>query len=58
MRLARQLRAIPEGRDSRLVAVTGYGTKADGQAFEDAGFDHYFHKPTNIEEFNRVLSKP
>ena len=56
--LARKLREIPEGRDSRLVAVTGYGTKADSQAFEEAGFDHYFPKPTNIEELNRILSKP
>ena len=55
--LARQLRAIPEGRDSRLVGVTGYGAKADSQAFEEAGFDHYFPKPTNIEELNRILSK-
>jgi len=55
--LARQVRAIPEGRDSRLVAVTGYGTKADSQAFEEAGFDHFFPKPTDIEELNRILSK-
>gem|GEM_PF-2500586 len=52
------VRAMPEGRDSRLVAVTGYGTKADSQAFEQAGFDHYFPKPTNIEELNRILAKP
>ena len=56
--LARKLRAIPETRDSRLVAVTGYGTSADKQAFAEAGFDHYFPKPTNIEELHRVLSKP
>ena len=29
--LARKLREIPETRDSRLIAVTGYGTKADTQ---------------------------
>jgi CheY-like chemotaxis protein len=56
--LARKLRAIPEARDSRLVAVTGYGTKADKLTFEEAGFDHYFPKPTNIEELHRILSKP
>jgi CheY-like chemotaxis protein len=55
--LARKLRAIPEARDSRLVAVTGYGTKADKRAFEEAGFDHYFPKPPDLEELNRVLSK-
>jgi CheY-like chemotaxis protein len=55
--LARKLRAIPEARDSRLVAVTGYGTKADKRAFEEAGFDHYLPKPADLEELNRVLSK-
>jgi signal transduction histidine kinase/CheY-like chemotaxis protein len=55
--LARKLRQLPEARDSKLVAVTGYGTKADRQAFEEAGFDHYFPKPPNLEELNRVLSE-
>ena len=53
--LARKLREIPETRDSRLIAVTGYGTKADTHLFEEAGFDHYFPKPTNIEELRRAL---
>jgi signal transduction histidine kinase/CheY-like chemotaxis protein len=53
--LARKLREIPATRDSRLIAVTGYGTKADAHLFHEAGFDHYFPKPTNIEELSRVL---
>ena len=55
--LARKLREIPETRDSRLIAVTGYGTKADKHLFEEAGFDYYFPKPTNIDELYRALSK-
>jgi CheY-like chemotaxis protein len=55
--LARKLREIPETRDSRLIAVTGYGTKSDQEAFEEAGFDHYFLKPPNIEELNRALAQ-
>jgi signal transduction histidine kinase len=55
--LARKLRETPEARESKLIAVTGYGTKADTQVFEAAGFDHYFPKPPNIEELSRVLSK-
>jgi CheY-like chemotaxis protein len=47
--LARKLRGIPETRNSRLIAVTGYGTKSDKAAFEEAGFDHYFPKPPDIE---------
>jgi signal transduction histidine kinase/CheY-like chemotaxis protein len=55
--LARKLRELPEARDSRLVAVTGYGTTADRQAFAEAGFDHYLPKPPDVEELCRVLSK-
>jgi CheY-like chemotaxis protein len=54
--LARKLREIPETRESKLIAVTGYGTRADARAFEEAGFDHYFPKPPNIEELYRALS--
>ena len=54
--LARELRAIPQSRDSRLIAVTGYGTTADRKAFEDAGFDHFFPKPPDIKELIRVLN--
>jgi CheY-like chemotaxis protein/two-component sensor histidine kinase len=53
--LARQLRVIPQSRNSRLIAVTGYGTKADRKAFEEAGFDHFFPKPPDIKELIRVL---
>ncbi|MBV9182290.1 MAG: response regulator [Acidobacteria bacterium] len=55
--LARKLREIPEARDSRLVAVTGFGTASDKEVFAAAGFDHYFSKPPNIDELNRVLTK-
>ena len=55
--LARKLREIPETRSSRLIAVTGYGTRADKAIFEEAGFDHYLPKPTNIEELDRVLEQ-
>jgi signal transduction histidine kinase/CheY-like chemotaxis protein len=53
--LARQLRVILQSRDSRLIAVTGYGTKGDRKAFEEAGFDHFFPKPPDIKELIRVL---
>ena len=54
--LARRLRAIPQSRVSRLIALTGYGTMADHKAFEEAGFDHYFTKPPDINQLIRVLS--
>ena len=54
--LARRLRAIPETREARLIAVTGYGTLADQQTFEDAGFDHYFPKPPDLKKLIQVLA--
>ena len=53
--LARKLREIPETRDSRLIAVTGYGTQADKGTFEEAGFDRYFPKPPNLDDLTKAL---
>ena len=55
--VARKLREIPQTRDCRLIAVTGYGLGEDQQAFENAGFDHYLPKPTNVDELTRILSQ-
>jgi signal transduction histidine kinase/CheY-like chemotaxis protein len=55
--LARKLREIPETQDAKLIAVTGYGTKADRSSYQEAGFDHYFPKPPDIEELSRILAK-
>jgi len=55
--LARKLRELPETRGSRLIAVTGYGTRADKESYEKAGFDHYLPKPPNIEELDRILAE-
>ena len=43
--LARKLREIPGTRNSRLVAVSGYGKAEDNDDFMQAGFDHYLVKP-------------
>jgi CheY-like chemotaxis protein len=55
--LARRLREISATRESRLIAVTGYGRKSDKEAFKQAGFDHFLPKPTDIEDLNRALSQ-
>ncbi|WP_350029219.1 ATP-binding protein [Caballeronia sp. AZ10_KS36] len=43
--LARRLRALPKTANSMLVAVTGYGTKADRERSQQAGFDVHRVKP-------------
>ncbi|MBX3469884.1 MAG: PAS domain-containing protein [Planctomycetes bacterium] len=43
--VARRVRAAPEGRAIRLVAVTGYGRPDDRQRALAAGFDDHLVKP-------------
>ena len=55
--LARKLRETFEARHAKLIAITGYGTRADRSAFAEAGFDHYFPKPPDIEALIQILAK-
>jgi CheY-like chemotaxis protein len=56
--VARQLKANPCHRATVLVALSGYHNQ--GNACQDAGFDHYFIKPLNpddLEELLRIAKK-
>jgi signal transduction histidine kinase/CheY-like chemotaxis protein len=53
--VARRLRAMPETRGARLIALTGY-SMPDRQVFESAGFDRYLRKPADVDELDRILS--
>lgn len=55
--VARHLRSQPAGRDMVLVALTGYGQDEDRRRAHEAGFDHHFVKPLNIEQLQSVLQK-
>jgi two-component system CheB/CheR fusion protein len=54
--VARRLRAMPEGRDVRLVAVTGYGTEADRERTRAAGFDLHLAKPVDPPAVEALLA--
>jgi signal transduction histidine kinase/CheY-like chemotaxis protein len=45
--LARRLRAHPEMRDTRLIALTGYGQAEDRSRALAAGFDDHLTKPVD-----------
>jgi signal transduction histidine kinase/CheY-like chemotaxis protein len=45
--LARRLRARPEMRDTRLIALTGYGQAEDRSRALAAGFDDHLTKPVD-----------
>ena len=54
--VARQLRAMPEARDVRLVALTGYGTEADRERTRAAGFDVHLAKPVDPHAVESLLA--
>jgi CheY-like chemotaxis protein len=54
--LARRLRSLPQSQDARLIAVTGYGTLADEQLYNEAGFDHYLAKPPDLDQLIQALN--
>jgi signal transduction histidine kinase/CheY-like chemotaxis protein len=45
--VARKIRAAPEGASVLLVALTGYGQRADRRRAEEAGFDLHLVKPVD-----------
>jgi CheY-like chemotaxis protein len=54
--LASRLRKAPDFHDALLIALTGYGTRADSAGAGQGGFNYYFLKPPDIDELDRVLS--
>ena len=55
--VARQLRAQPQTRDLRLVALTGYGTEADRARSRAAGFDVHLAKPVDPQALDALLAR-
>jgi CheY-like chemotaxis protein len=53
---ARRIRNQPSGRDTLLVAVTGWGPSDDSDEATAAGFDHHFTKPLDPAELRRLVS--
>jgi CheY-like chemotaxis protein len=54
-KVAEQLRALPELREVRLVALTGFGTPEDRRRSREAGFDDHLVKPVSPETLGKVL---
>ena len=53
--LARRIRSGPSGRDITLIALTGYGQAEDFDRSRDAGFDHHFVKPAEMQAIQAVI---
>jgi CheY-like chemotaxis protein len=54
--LARRLRERPDAGHIRLVAVTGYARKSDGELARGAGFDEHLVKPVELDELVALLA--
>ncbi|MDE2051247.1 MAG: response regulator, partial [Gammaproteobacteria bacterium] len=54
--LAARIRAMPQLRGIRLVALTGYGRSEDRQRTEAAGFDDHLVKPVDLAALTRTLA--
>lgn len=55
--LAALIRAQPQGRSLKLVALTGYGRDNDRARALNTGFDEHLVKPVEIDRLMEVLAR-
>ncbi|MEO7852991.1 MAG: ATP-binding protein [Rubrivivax sp.] len=58
LELAQRLRAADWGRDMLLIALSGWGRDDDRRQTAEAGFDHHFVKPVNLNTLAQVIAAP
>ena len=56
--LAGRIRKLPEGQDIILAALSGWGQEETRQRAVQAGFDHYFVKPMDVDTLQKLLASP
>lgn len=54
--VARRLRANPAFHATRLIAVTGYGQRADRLRTQQVGFDQHLTKPVDADMLHNIIS--
>ena len=57
LEVARHIRAQRWGREVLLIALSGWGQEEDRRRSRDAGFDHHFVKPVDIDALSTLLMK-
>ena len=53
--VARRLRAAPWGRETMIIALTGWGQDEDRRRTRECGFDSHLVKPLDLEALVRLL---
>jgi CheY-like chemotaxis protein len=56
--VARRARALPTGKQVKLIAITGYGGEKNSRLSQSAGFDLHITKPVSYEQLAKVFSTP
>jgi PAS domain S-box-containing protein len=54
--VCRRIRELPWGRDTLMVALTGWGQKQDQRRSEEAGFDRHMVKPIEPSALMKLLA--
>jgi CheY-like chemotaxis protein/two-component sensor histidine kinase len=54
--VAQHAEALPAGRESILVALTGWGQEDDRRRTRDAGFQHHLVKPVDLSTLQALLA--
>ena len=54
--VCRRIRELPWGRDTLMVALTGWGQKQDQRRSEEAGFDRHMVKPIEPAALMKLLA--
>jgi two-component system CheB/CheR fusion protein len=53
--VCRELRSLPDQRDTLIIAASGFGQDHDLSKARDAGFDHHLIKPMDPTLLARYL---
>ena len=53
--VARAIRARPDMREVRIVALSGWGRPEDRRLSMEAGFDRHYAKPIGLDELEVIL---
>lgn len=57
--VARAIRLQPWGQDVLLLAISGWGDHSDKRCALEAGFNHHYTKPADLDEVIRLVeSRP
>ena len=56
--VARQLRGEHCSKDTRIIAISGYGHEEDRRRSSEVGFDHHLVKPIDFHSLMTLLAQP